>query len=221
MHLKEINPEKTPELFYCSRVDGEDTIYDLVAEDTSESTDCIRSLRRKVQGGDAEFRMYADHIEIWYNDLKVAGADLVAEYFTTSWQAVTFDFSTATITKVDDGTFRFLVRQGDNIFGLEWSFAYGIPTKQTFYLDVPNRLVRIKWRVEVLENALEANRTDGRGLKYSIDDYTGEVTHSSPDHPDEGWAYHFWLFEPDGHTCEAVDTRTSLERYQQGAGLKI
>ena len=32
---------------------------------------------------------------------------------------------------------------------------------------------------------------------------------------------HIYTFEPDGYLCDVADSRTALERFEQGAGLVV
>ncbi len=203
--------------------------YDLPAEDTSGVNSCLRSLKRKCFDGVVELQMHAEHIEIWWNNVLVAKADLVGEVFKAgSWRSQTFSFADANLTKINDGTFRAVtvidipaLSITNAVFGLEWSFGQGFSSKQTFYLDVPGELVRIKWRTEVRTAALAENREDGKGLRYNIDDYVGVSSHNAPVHPDPAWAYNIFTFEPDGFQVDPADGRTPVQRYQDQVGLLI
>jgi len=107
LSTKQIDLIHSPEFFFMPRVEGEDTIYDLEAEDTTGTNGALRSLKKRVYDGVAELRMYSDHIETWWNDIHVASADLIAQVWAGgAWQSQVFDFSTATITKLDAKTYR-------------------------------------------------------------------------------------------------------------------
>jgi hypothetical protein len=115
----------------------------------------------------------------------------------------------------------------NGVFGLDVLWQKG-NVKQTFYLDAPGELARIRWQCRVKDSALSwtdnTNPDDPiyhKGLNYSVADYAGEVTHGSQPDSEAGWTQHWWTFEPDGKQIDAADVRTPKERFEQGIGLVV
>lgn len=234
MHVIEISPEKTPERFFLPRAD-DPTIHDVVSEaidpaSFADAIDAIRILRKRVYDGIAWFVFKADRQQIyWQRDVEstprlVAEGQLVAQaYIGGTWRSATFDFATASISQVDTGIYRAVNRLsyafGDVIFGQQFAWTRG-NCKQTFYVDAPGQTVRLRWQCRVRDAAVAQSESD-KGLRFSVADYPGTVTHTSAADPAEGWTQHIWTFEPDGYACPAEDGRTTAQRYADGAGLLV
>jgi hypothetical protein len=116
------------------------------------------------------------------------------------------------------------------VFGLDVHWAFK-DTKMSFYLDTPGFNARIRWQCRVKDSAVyvpPALDENGqvitpaqKGLQFSVSDYEGNVNHGSQADPEPGWTQHWWTFEPDGKQIDIADSRTPLERYQQGVGLVV
>lgn len=248
MQVIEISKTATPERFFLPRLtdDAEPiTVYDdqvdpIDPAQFTQATDALHILPKKVYDGTAYYVFKNDRVQIYWQRDAEATPRLIAEmqligqvYVSGAWQNYTFEFGAANITTIESGVHRAVITRTVGattaLFGLEWSWKQG-NTKQTFYLDVPGRSVRIRWQTRVLEAAIAqgeqtqspfTKKKPGRGLRYSVADYQGTVIHGSQDDPQEGWVQHWWTFEPDGAACDAADSRTMLERYQQAAGLVV
>jgi len=233
MRLNQIDEKHTPDKFFLSRIvdeglETEHLVYDVEVENTTEvvADDRIASTKKRVFGGGiAEFILYADHYEIHFNGTRVASGFITARvWHNDAWVTYDFDFNVASRTKIGDRTFRCIRTVnppfGEVNFGLTFSFGKGI-NSQEFYLDAPGKFVGIRWRIEVLSNALKENREDGRGLTFGADD--DDAVHTEPVHADpDNWEYHQYVYGGEtGWQCDPADERTAVERYQADAGLKV
>jgi hypothetical protein len=115
----------------------------------------------------------------------------------------------------------------DAVFGLDVKWAFR-ETKLSFYLDTPGFNARIRWQARVKDSAAAwTDNTDPdnpiyhKGLFFNASDYGGEVNHGTQADPETGWTQHWWTFEPSGKMIDATDSRTPLERFEQGAGLVV
>jgi hypothetical protein len=115
----------------------------------------------------------------------------------------------------------------DAVFGMDVHWAFK-DTKLSFYLDAPGFNARIRWQCRVKDSAVAwTDTTDPdnpvyhKGLSFNVADYEGAVNHGNQADPEPGWTQHWWTFEPDGKQIDVTDTRTPLERYEQGVGLVV
>jgi len=227
--VKRTDPKRRPDLFYLPDGQGE---YTLASEEVdpilfTHSVGSIKVVAKKVFDGIAYFVFKSDISQIWWKRDALANPILVAEcqlvgqvYLNDSWNNYPFEFSEANVSSQGDGRYRAIQTQGNNLFAMEWDWSQG-SGKQSFFIDVPGQLVRLRWQCRVLESAIANPEQGKQGLSYSTHDYPGNVNHGSQADPEEGWVQHWWTFEPDGFTCDVEDERTPLQRYNEGAGLVV
>ena len=208
-----ITRETRPENFYLKdEVTGH---FNVRQRDSSPHHNGFPAMRRRSARGDSDLVIKTDYMEVWDAGELVARARLIGEVWnpvTKEWASRNFSFAAADFIKPDATTHRAVIKTSVGIFGIQMSRTRS-SSKLTFYLDVPNRKVRLRWLVQV--------RPNDNNVFHHADDYAGAKTGPTLISTTDEWETSEYVFEPTGHECDRLDTRTPAQRFADGAGLVV